>query len=120
MLHAAVLRAPLKLKVTKTEAKWNWNGSSGIIWSLPTKVLTVLLVPAAVSVAMSQKGLKNQTANDGKTKDGGPQVYVKLSGRNYGSQIGINNGSIEQYILDGRVGKSRHTELSEWAWRRKS
>ncbi|KAH6650630.1 P-loop containing nucleoside triphosphate hydrolase protein [Chaetomium tenue] len=54
---------------------------------------------------MPQKAAENETANDGKTKNGGPQAYVKLSGRNYGSQVGINYGSIEQYILDGRVVK---------------
>ncbi|KAH6853871.1 hypothetical protein B0I37DRAFT_360524 [Chaetomium sp. MPI-CAGE-AT-0009] len=38
-------------------------------------------------------------------KDDGPRQYVKFSGRNQGSQVGFNYGSIKQYFVEGRIVK---------------
>jgi hypothetical protein len=60
---------------------------------------------------MSHKDAQDQTKDQ--TKDAGPQAHVEFSGTNYGLQMGINDGTVELYILEGRAGKSRHTQLSE-------
>ena len=64
---------------------------------------------------MSHKDAKNRTKDQMKdqTKDTGSRTFIKFGRQNYGSQVGVNNGSIDQYILDGRTGRSRHIEPSE-------